>query len=134
MDKFGEDAGAVGLEKVREEGEGDINVLREAVQNGFKGIGRTGVDIFLRRAQAWWPECYPFVDGRTSASLEKLGLPVDAEELRGLVEERLGKGGLEGLEGKTTEDKRRLAFVVCAERAVACDLEGRVDELVGSVV
>jgi hypothetical protein len=53
-----------------------------------KGIGPTGADIFLREVQGPWSELAPYVDDRTREEAEQLGLPTDADELVGLVQEK----------------------------------------------
>ena len=51
----------------------------------FPGIGPTGVDIFLREAQAVWPWLRPHIDGQVQKGAGRLGLPGDAAELAGQV-------------------------------------------------
>lgn len=70
---------------------GDLRALRRAADGdtrealsqlrGFKGIGAVGGAIFLREAQAAWPEFYPFADKATLKAAAELGLPDDAENL-----------------------------------------------------
>ncbi|MBE9499505.1 hypothetical protein IHE61_18245 [Streptomyces sp. GKU 257-1] len=50
-------------------------------------IGPLGVSIFLREAQAVWPEYRPWLDQKALQGAERLGLPASAEELAGLVRE-----------------------------------------------
>ena len=76
-----------------------------------------------------WPEIYPFVDGRTEGSLEKVGLPSDAEELRDLLKENWTELKEADLQGKDEEEKQRRAFVRILERAVGVDLEGNIDDV-----
>lgn len=75
--------------------EGDLRNLREAAEHDvkkelellqeFKGLGETGSQIFLREAQAVWPEAYPFIDDRARKSAESLGLPKSANTLSELA-------------------------------------------------
>lgn len=51
----------------------------------FKGIGNTGVDIFLREVQAVRDEVYPYADEKVLGSAAKLGLPGDPKQLSALV-------------------------------------------------
>jgi endonuclease III len=76
---------------------GDLRQLREAAEHDpdrekqllqeVKGIGPTGADIFLREAQAAWPELAPYVDARAREEAGALGLPDDARRLAALVED-----------------------------------------------
>jgi endonuclease III len=52
----------------------------------FKGIGRTGADIFLREVQAVWPDIAPYVDARVHDGAKKLGVPSSADGLMKLVD------------------------------------------------
>ncbi|UCM91344.1 endonuclease [Streptomyces marincola] len=51
----------------------------------FPGIGPLGADIFLREAQAVWPEYAPYIDGKARAGAERVGLPRSPRTLGGLV-------------------------------------------------
>ncbi|UED87682.1 endonuclease [Streptomyces profundus] len=67
---------------------GDLRRLRAEAPGRlreFPGIGPTGVDIFLREAQAVWPEYAPYVDGRTKEGASRVGLPRSAKALSRLV-------------------------------------------------
>ena len=99
------------------------------MSKNIKGIGKTGLDIFFRRIQGGWPEIFPFVDGRTEGSLEKVGLPSDAEELRDLLKDDWTKLKGADLPGRDDEEKQRRAFVRILERVVGADLEGNVDDV-----
>ena len=85
-DKFAESGEDTTLEKLRKDAEYDRDVLKESLQNEVKGIGHTGVNIFLRRIQGLWEECFPFVDDRTKRSLEKYGLPSGQDDLKDAME------------------------------------------------
>ena len=74
LDRFGGD-----LRRMRAEGE-PAEELRE-----LPGIGPTGVDIFLREAQAVWPEYAPYLDRKALDGAERVNLPRDPETLAGLV-------------------------------------------------
>ncbi|GFH80171.1 MULTISPECIES: endonuclease [Streptomyces diastaticus group] len=72
------------LRRVREEAHGD----EKAVVSGLRetpGMGPTGADIFLREAQAVWPEFAPHFDGKALRGAERLGLPQDPERLERLA-------------------------------------------------
>lgn len=73
------------LRRLREAAERDPAREKELLQE-VKGIGPTGADIFLREAQAAWPELSPYVDARAREEAGDLGLPEDPAELAGLVE------------------------------------------------
>ncbi|CAL9375474.1 hypothetical protein SUDANB19_00951 [Streptomyces sp. enrichment culture] len=79
-----------GAELVLDRWGGDLRRLRrsEDPQGALRevpGIGPMGVSIFLREAQAVWPEYRPHLDGKALQGAEKLGLPASAEKLAGLV-------------------------------------------------
>ena len=73
------------LRKLRDAADRDPGRERELLQE-VKGIGPTGADVFLREAQAAWPELAPYVDPRTREAAEQLGLPTEPDELAGLVD------------------------------------------------
>jgi len=72
------------LRGLHREGDGDPARLRPMLTE-FSGIGPTGADIFLREAQAVWPDIRPYADRRVSAGARRLGLPTDADGLAKLV-------------------------------------------------
>ena len=62
------------LRRLHEEaGEDDDRAL--TLLQAFKGIGPAGAAIFLREAQAVWPDMRPFVDELTLKGAANLGLP-----------------------------------------------------------
>jgi endonuclease III len=77
--------------------DGDLRQLRSAAEQDparekellqeVKGIGPTGADVFLREAQAAWPELRPYVDQRARDAAMELGLPTKEADLAGLVDE-----------------------------------------------
>lgn len=69
------------------------------------------------------------MDQRTSAALEKLGLPADSEDLDAYLTESWKEFETGDIEGKDDEEKKRKAFVRILERAVGADLEGNTDAL-----
>lgn len=119
----------VTLKRVREESEHDYEREREMLRKNVKGLGKTGLDIFGRRIQAVWPNFYPFVDQRTLAAVEKLGLPGSAEGLRDTLEENWEKLEVKDVEAKDEEERKRRVFVRILERAVGADLEGNIDSI-----
>ena len=106
----------------------------EIIKSSVKGLGKTGIDIFRRRIQGVWPACYPFVDEKTSASLEKLGLPGDAESLKQLMDKHWDELKVENIEAKDGEEKKRKAFVRLLEHAVGADLERNIDSVKAQTV
>ncbi|OBK10330.1 endonuclease [Mycobacterium asiaticum] len=55
------------------------------ILKGFKGIGDTGADIFLREVQDVWTWARPHFDDRATAAAKALGLPADPRELSALA-------------------------------------------------
>ncbi|WP_431985051.1 hypothetical protein [Streptomyces qinglanensis] len=71
---------------------GDLRRMRRsgdvaAALREVPGIGPLGASIFLREAQAVWPEYRPWLDQKALQGAERLGLPASAEELAGMVRE-----------------------------------------------
>ncbi|MDQ1663159.1 MAG: hypothetical protein QOJ68_3139 [Blastococcus sp.] len=74
---------------------GDLRGLTDAAGNDvksaarllqqFNGIGPTGASVFLREVQQVWPWVRPYLDDRTLAGAQRVGLPGDAAALAGLV-------------------------------------------------
>jgi endonuclease III len=62
------------LRELREEADGDVDAMRTALQE-FPGVGPAGADIFLREAQAVWPEAAPYFDGKAMQGARALDLP-----------------------------------------------------------
>jgi len=68
---------------LKEKYDGDARNLRVEVKDAvrhlkeklkeFKGIGNNGAEIFIRGAQVWWDELFPFLDKeRGKARAEEL--------------------------------------------------------------
>lgn len=84
-------------EAVHEDWRGDLRRLHHAggddparlggLLQGFKGIGPTGASIFLREVQAVWHGLIPYVDAVAAKGAQRLGLPEEAAQLRGLVDD-----------------------------------------------
>ena len=129
VDSLGHGDEDVSLERVREEGGHDCEKEREMLRKNVKGLGKTGLDIFGRRIQGVWPEFYPFVDQRTLAAAEKLGLPGSADKLSKLLDEERGNLRMKDIKAKDEEERKRKAFVRILERAVGADLEGNIDSI-----
>ncbi|MCZ7416418.1 MULTISPECIES: endonuclease [unclassified Streptomyces] len=72
------------LRRLREEADGDPHALRNGLRK-IPGVGPAGADIFLREAQAVWPELVPCLDAKVRQGAERLGLPQDPRRLAGLV-------------------------------------------------
>lgn len=70
--------------RMRAEADGDIAVLRRLLQD-LPGIGPVGADIFLREAQAVWPEVAPYFDTKALRGAEQLGLGTDTAALTRLA-------------------------------------------------
>ncbi|WP_055403635.1 MULTISPECIES: hypothetical protein [unclassified Mycobacterium] len=81
--------------RVRDEYGGDLRQLADRSQHdvaaakrllkGFKGIGDTGADIYLREAQDVWTWVRPYFDDRAIAAARKLGLPTQPAKLGALA-------------------------------------------------
>ena len=123
----------VSLERVREDGGQDCEKVREMLRKNVKGLGKTGLDIFARRIQGVWPSFYPFIDQRTLAAVEKLGMPGSPEALRNVMDENWETLEVEDIEAEDEEEKKRKAFVRILERAVGADLEGNIDSIASTV-
>lgn len=72
------------LRTLRERAGGDVEGLRKELRR-FPGLGPAGADIFLREAQAVWPEAAPYIDGKARQGARELGLPDDPEALAELA-------------------------------------------------
>ena len=129
VESLGDGDEDVSLERVREESGHDCEKEREMLKKNVKGLGKTGLDIFGRRIQGVWPKFFPFVDQKTLAALDKLGLPGSAEELKSLLDEKWEELEVGELEAKDKAEKKRKAFVQILERAIGADLEGNIDSI-----
>ena len=129
VESLGDGDEDVSLERVREESGHDCEKEREMLRKNIKGLGKTGLDIFGRRIQGVWPKFFPFVDQKTLAALDKLGLPSSAEELRRLLDEKWELLEVKEIEAKDKAEKKRKAFVQILERAIGADLEGNIDSI-----
>jgi len=79
-----------GAELVLDRWGGDLRKLHKSgdVESGLRevpGIGPMGVSIFLREAQAVWPEYQPYLDDKALQGAERLGLPKSPQKLAGMV-------------------------------------------------
>jgi endonuclease III len=68
------------LRKIAEAADGDPVAAAKLLQR-FKGIGKTGSDIFLREVQDTWTWVRPYFDERARDAAKQLGLPTESEEL-----------------------------------------------------
>jgi hypothetical protein len=131
LEKFtsSKDKDGVQLTKVLEDSDGDVDTALETLKENIKGLGDTGLNIFLRRVQWLWDAGYPFVDGKTRIALKELGLPGEAEELKSDLEAHWKKLHTERVAGKTEDEKKRRAFVMILERTIGADLENQLQSL-----
>ncbi|MFB8420032.1 endonuclease [Streptomyces albidoflavus] len=72
------------LRQLREEADGDERTLVQGLRE-TPGMGPAGADIFLREAQAVWPEYAPHFDGKALQGAERLGLPQNPKRLARLA-------------------------------------------------
>ncbi|WUL82342.1 endonuclease [Streptomyces sp. NBC_01259] len=86
LDEYGGD-----LRRLRRSADGDLDALRSGLRR-TPGIGPAGADIFLREAQAVWPETAPYLDKKALQGAEKLELPTSPEKLAGLAEQARPSG------------------------------------------
>ncbi|KAL6705977.1 hypothetical protein ACN47E_006256 [Coniothyrium glycines] len=117
------------LGRLRKQSKGSVEAEREVLRRSIKGLGKTGLDIFYRRIQWLWEEAFPFVDSRTLASLQKLGLSKRPEGLVKMIEVRWSELDFKDSGEYSEDEKRRRAFVLLLERAVGADLEKKIDEV-----
>ncbi|KAI9669739.1 MAG: hypothetical protein M1831_007435 [Alyxoria varia] len=129
-EKFSQDPEDVSLEKLRKESEYDADIMREVLTTSIKGVGATAVNIFMRRVQAHFKECYPYVDERTKNSMEKLGLPTDGDALQQLIAQHWKELNLKDISASGDDEKKRIVFVRILERAIQSDLEGKTDDVI----
>jgi hypothetical protein len=81
------------LNNLREAARGDGRRLRELLQE-IPGMDEAGIAVFLREAQAFWPEAGPFLDPHAQRAADRLHVPSTPDELlrdvaRGRGEEML---------------------------------------------
>ena len=82
-------------QRVRDEYSGDLREIAgrghrdvgdtKRMLTGFKGIGDTGADIYLREVQDVWPWVRPYFDDRAIGTAKQLGLPTDPAQLGALA-------------------------------------------------
>lgn len=80
IDRWGGD-----LRRLHAEAGDDPRKLRDLL-TGFKGIGPTGADIFLREVQSIWTDISPYIDERAVEGAKKVGLPSSAARLAKLTD------------------------------------------------
>lgn len=72
-----------------------IEEVKSFLSSNVKGLGPTGVEIFLRRIQSYdgWQPVFPFIDERGADAAHQLGLTssVDASNAAKELQEKLGK-------------------------------------------
>jgi len=131
LDKFTSSGDKEGtqLKKLLSDNDDDVDQALDVLEKGIKGLGKTGIDIFLRRVQWLWKQSYPFVDGRTMDALRKIGLSQDGEELEKALNEHWKKLDTKHLAGEDEAARKRRAFVIILERSIGADLENKLDEL-----
>jgi endonuclease III len=79
LDRWGGD-----LRRMHGSAGADPDRLRATLKE-LPGIGDVGADIFLREAQAVWPDLRPYADERTRRTARELGLPDRPDALARLV-------------------------------------------------
>lgn len=74
------------LRRLRDEADHDPSAISRLLQE-FDGIGPTGASIFLREVQQVWPSVRPFADDLVLKGARVAGLPQDARDLAGLIDD-----------------------------------------------
>jgi endonuclease III len=72
------------LREIARRSEHDVAAAKDMLK-GFKGIGDTGADIYLREVQDVWPWVQPYFDDRARAAAKQLGLPTQPARLGALA-------------------------------------------------
>lgn len=72
------------LREIARRSDRDVGAVRRELK-GFKGIGDTGADIFLREVQDAWPWVRPYFDNRAITAAKQLGLPAEPAKLQALA-------------------------------------------------
>ncbi|MBF8186455.1 hypothetical protein ITP53_12030 [Nonomuraea sp. K274] len=103
------------LRKLRDEAKGDDRRVAALLME-FPGIGPTGADIFLREAQAVWPQVAPHLDQRVLDGAGKLGLPRQARPLASLAHSNDELARLSAALVRVSRSKRTVDEVKSAAR------------------
>jgi endonuclease III len=126
IDKFSDSPHDGALSRLRVMNTAD---MRKALLE-VKGVGPTGVDIFLRRIQAEWSHVYPVADDRSRTALDHLGLPQDGNELADLIKSNWANINAKGISGASdAAHRQRFVFVRVVELAVAAELESKTQDV-----
>lgn len=115
-------------------GNTDVEGALAELSKAVKSLGPTGCDIFRRRVQWLWDAAFPFIDSRSLKALQALGLPAEAEELVGLIDQYWPGCVAGDIAGKDEREKKRRALVVVLERATSAQLEGKIDSLMAHAI
>ncbi|KAI5370597.1 hypothetical protein Slin14017_G014760 [Septoria linicola] len=130
LEKFtadGDDQGTQ-LGRALKEHKDDVDGAVDELKKEVKGLGATGIEIFLRRVQ--WR--YPYIDNKTQDALKQLALPSDADKLREAIEQDWSKLETKHLAGDDEAARKQRAFVIILERATAAQLEGKIETMLGA--
>ncbi|WP_031516887.1 endonuclease [Streptomyces sp. NRRL F-5123] len=73
------------LRRLRDDADGDVEGIRGRLRD-FPGIGPAGADIFLREAQAVWPQIAPYFGDKAEQGARTLGLPSSPGKLADLAD------------------------------------------------
>jgi hypothetical protein len=93
LDRYARD-----LNNLREAAGGDGHRIRELLGE-IPGMDEAGIAVFVRDAQAFWPEAGPFLDSHARRAASRLGLPSDPEEMLRNVARHRGEEMLAFLAG-----------------------------------
>jgi hypothetical protein len=104
-------------QRVRDEYSGDLREIASRSQRDvgkakrmlkeFKGIGDTGVDIYLREVQDVWTWVRPYFDNRATGAAKQLGLPAESDALGALAPRANARLAAALVRASLDEDLRR---------------------------
>lgn len=97
-----------------------LDKVRSLLTSNIKGLGPTGVDIFLRQVQKQkgWEFIFPFIDARGLKVAVRFGLVEDSSD---------AEQGAKKLSKLVKEDK--VKFVKLLDVLIGLDLEKKADEV-----
>ena len=121
------------LEQVRKDAAGDPEQVKKILAGNIKGLGPTGIDIFLRGVQVQWEEFYPFADERLLKDAAAFGLisEKDAQDRKKgaiALAEKVANGGKVKHEEGGEALAQRERFVKLLEVLIGLDLEKKVEQ------
>lgn len=100
-----------------------VEKVKSILISNVKGLGPTGVEIFLRKIQSYddWQSIFPFIDERAANTAHQLGLTSTADAKSAAIELQKGLG----------KDASPTNYVRLIDVLVGLGLEKKVDEVNG---